>query len=86
MGPPRAHSGRAIEPVIRKLAIQSLKAQLILRQFLCAFLARELEIEGLTANQKAELAYRWDKTLKESQILQLTLDPLEWQESGGIAA
>jgi hypothetical protein len=69
-----------MELIISKPRIQSLKAQTVLRQFHCESLAVEFEDEGLTTNQKAGLAYRWDDMLKESQVLQLMLDLLERQE------
>ena len=72
-----------MELIISKLRIQTLKAQLVLRQFYCASLAMEFETEVLTTNQKAGLAYRWDDMLKESYVLQLMIDLLERQEKEG---
>ena len=69
-----------MELIISKPRIQNLKAQMVLRQFHCASLAKEFETEGLTTNQKAGPAYRWDDMLKESQVLQLMLDLLERRE------
>jgi hypothetical protein len=69
-----------MELIISKPRIQSLKAQMVLRQFHCESLAAEFETEGMTINQKAGLAYPWGDMLKESQVLQLMLDLLERRE------
>jgi hypothetical protein len=70
-----------MELIIIKLRIQTLKTQLVLRQFHCASLAMEFETEVLMTNQEAERpAYRWDDMLKDSYILQLMIDLLERQE------
>ena len=74
-----------MELIISKPRIQSLKAQMVLRQFHCESLAVEFEAEGQTINRKAGLAYPWDDMLKESQVLQLMLDLLERQERKGVA-
>jgi hypothetical protein len=75
-----------MELIISKPRIQSLKAQMVLRQFHCESLAVEFETERLTINRKARLAYPWDDMLKESQVLQLMLDLLERRERKGVAA
>lgn len=49
-------------------------------QFICATIAAQFESANLKTKQKAELARRWDETLKKSHALQLTLDALEKQE------
>ena len=69
-----------MESIVRKLKIQTYKAQLAFRHYVCAALAKELEAGTLTAEQKAALAHRWDDTLKESHVLQLMIDLLERQE------
>jgi hypothetical protein len=75
-----------MELIISKRRIETLKAQMVLRQFHCESLAAEFETEGLTINQKARLAYPWDDMLKESQVLQLMLDLLERRERKGVTA
>ena len=75
-----------MELIISKRRIETLKAQMVLRQFHCESLAVEFETEGLTINQKARLAYPWDDMLKESQVLQLMLDLLERRERKGVTA
>ena len=71
-----------MESVIRRLNTQNLKAQVVLRQFLCAFLAREFETSRLTFAERDEIAHRWDEAQKESYISQLMVDLLERQEQG----
>ncbi len=66
--------------MIRKFRIRSLKAQIEQCQFICATIAAQFENANLKTKQKAELAHRWDETLKKSHALQLTLDALEKQE------
>jgi hypothetical protein len=75
-----------VEPIIRKFKIQTLKAQWVLRQYICVALAKEFETGTSTANVKWSLVDRWDDTLKESQVLQLMLDLLESRERNGVAA
>lgn len=78
--PARISRGQSLESVIPKLKIQTLKAQLALRSFVCASLAQEFDTAMLTFEQRAILAHRWDETLKESHVLQIMLDLLERQE------
>ncbi len=74
-----------MDPIIRKLIIHTLKAQWVLRQYICVALAKEFEAGVSTASVKWPLVDRWDDTLKESQVLQLTLDLMERQEREGVA-
>lgn len=69
-----------MEDVIRKLRIQNLKAQVVLRQLLCASLAREFETASLTFDERAAIAHRWDEALKECYVLQLMVELMERQE------
>ena len=69
-----------MESIAYKLKIQTLKAQVALCQLICASLAREFEEESLTFVERSALAHRWDDTLKDGYVLQLTLDLLERQE------
>ncbi len=69
-----------MEAIIRKFWIHTLKAQLALRQQICAILSLEFEAAGLTFGQRAALAHRWDDTLKEGYVLQLMIDLHERQE------
>jgi hypothetical protein len=66
---------------IRKLRIQTLKTQLEVCQLVCVCIARELQAAYVMPEQKAVLAHRWDKALKESRNLQLAIDMLEGHET-----
>lgn len=66
-----------MEFIIPRLKIQTLQAQIALRQFVCASLAQEFESKGLTFEQRATLAFRWDDMQKESLVLKLIRDLLE---------
>jgi hypothetical protein len=82
----RTSRGQTMEPIISKPRIQTLKAQMVLRQFHCESLSKEFETECLTTNQKTGIPYRWDDMLKETHVLQLMLDLLERLERKGAAA
>lgn len=68
-----------MESVIRRLRIRTLKAQLIRCQLQCDALAREFEATQ-TTKQKARLARRWDKAMKENHTIQHSIAVLEKQE------
>ena len=70
-----------MEPAIRKLTMQTYQAQIALRERMSESLAREFEEENLTLGQKATVAHRWDKILKEKHAFQFMLDLMEKQES-----
>jgi len=76
-----------LESIIRRLRVQNLQAQVVLRRYVCEFLSREFQTPTLTTDEKTALARRWDITLKESYVFQLMLDLIERQqneEPGGI--
>lgn len=66
-----------MESIIRKLELQSLKAQLAVSHSVCSSLAHEFETTTLKGDEKAAIAQRWDKALKEDRGLQLALVLLE---------
>jgi hypothetical protein len=66
---------------IRNLRIQTLKTQLHVCRLVCESIANELRADYVATEQKAVLAHRWDKALKESRNLQLAIDMLEAQET-----
>ena len=66
-----------------KLWITNLKAQVALREYMCASLAKEFENPDTPSTRRTALAYRWDATLKEGHFLQLLIDLLEKQEREG---
>jgi hypothetical protein len=55
-----------------------LKNRLALRTFVCASLARQMQIARLV--EKPAIAQRWQKALKECQVLQLVVELLERRE------
>ena len=69
-----------MEAAVRNLWINTLKAQLVLRQFICESLAEEFEDPSSTWARKTRLAYRWDKTTKEANLVQFLVALLERQE------
>ena len=69
-----------MEPAVRKLWINTLKAQVVLRQFICESLAEEFEDPSSTSARKTRLAYRWDQTTKEAYLVQFLVALLERQE------
>jgi hypothetical protein len=54
--------------IIRKFWIHTLKAQWVLRQYVCVALVKEFEAGKLTAEEKWPLVHRWDDTLKETYV------------------
>jgi hypothetical protein len=68
-----------METVIRRFWIHTLKAQWVLRQYICAALAKEFEAGKLTVEKQSAIVHRWDDALKESYVLQLMIDLLERQ-------
>jgi hypothetical protein len=69
-----------LETYTRRSRIQSLKAELDLRQQACELLKREFEKRPLTYDQQSEIFRRWEDALKESQLLQSLLQMLECEE------
>ena len=74
------HWSWALESIIGKHNVESLKAQLALSHNVCYSLANESETTTLTGDQKAAIAHRLDAVIKESHILRLAIDLLERQE------
>jgi hypothetical protein len=60
------------------IQLELLKNRLALRTFICATLARQLQTARLV--EKPAITIRWQETLKECQILQLTVELLERKE------
>jgi hypothetical protein len=65
----------------RNLRIDTLKTQLDVCRFVCASLANAIRADHLTPEEKAALAHRWDKALKEGRNLQVAIDMLRGQET-----
>ena len=69
-----------MQSLIRKLKIHALKMQLQASRRKCDSLATEFEAAAST-KQKAELAHRWDRAIKESHAVQHALARLEKHQS-----
>lgn len=69
-----------MESSFRKLRIEFLRGEMELRRLACESLARKFEEGPLSYEQKAQLFRRWEDALKESHLLQATLDTLEREE------
>jgi hypothetical protein len=71
----------ALDYATRNLRIDTLKTQLDVCRFVCASLAKAAQADHLTPAEKAALAHRWDKALKEGRNLQLAIEILRGQET-----
>jgi hypothetical protein len=60
--------------------MQAYKAQVALRERMSQSLAKKFEEENLTLEQKAKLARKWDKVLKQKYAFQFMLDLMERQK------
>lgn len=69
-----------MESSFRKLRIEFLRAEMELRRLTCESLARKFEEGPLTYEQRSQIFRRWEEALKESHLLQATLDTLEQEE------
>ncbi len=69
-----------MDPVIRRLRIQTLQGQVVICQLMHAALAAQSDSQSLSEGQKAEIIRRRDESLDGSQALQLMVDLLEKQE------
>ena len=78
---PLDHRRLALDYATRTLRIDTLKTQLDVCRFVCASLAKAIQADHLTPNEKAALAQRWDNALKEGRNLQLAIDMLRGQET-----
>lgn len=71
-----------MESIIRKLWIQTLRAQSELRRLQCEFFAKKLSA-AVTDEQRTELAREWDKAIEAKHATRLMQDLLERQEREG---
>lgn len=77
-----------MEPVIRRLRVENLKAQIAVRRYVCEFLESEFHTQTLTTEQRVAIVHRWDIASKERNDFQLMLDQIERegnQELGGVS-
>jgi hypothetical protein len=65
--------------IIRRLRIQSLKAQVEASRLNCTSLANEFE-NAATDTEKTKIATRYDEALKQTHCRQLLLELLERQD------
>lgn len=65
--------------IIRRLRIQSLKAQIEASRLCCTSLANKFETAS-TNTEKTKIAARYDEALKQTHSMQLSLERLEKQE------
>jgi hypothetical protein len=72
-----------LESLIRKLRIQTYKAQVVMCQLTGASLARRSDSEYLSDGQRTEIIRRRDQSLNEGYELQLMVDLLERREREG---
>jgi len=70
---------RAMESIIRRLRINSLKAQVELRRLQSDSFSREFDA-ATTAEHKAPIRLQWEQATKERHTLQLMLELLERQQ------
>ena len=70
----------AMKKAIRKLSIQTYKAQLAMWEQVCATLSKELENTGLPEDQILSIGRRLDHATEERIALQFALDRLEEEE------
>jgi hypothetical protein len=68
-----------LESIIRRLRIQSLRAQFEASRLYCASLTSQFET-AVFGTEKAGIARRYDRALKQTHRLQLSLELLERQE------
>ena len=69
-----------MESFIRRLKIQTLKANLRLTRFACVALARANDQSELTTEQRIQLVRRWDAVFNEGQVMRWNLAILKRQE------
>jgi len=70
---------RALDSVIRKLRIRSLKAQIEVSRLRSESFAGDFE-KATSNEQKSEIARKWDRTIKAKHAAQVLLEMLERQQ------
>jgi len=66
-----------MESVLRRLEIQTIRAQLALRELVCKSVASEYANESLTVAQQRTIAFRYSTVIKEIRELRTLLEELE---------
>jgi hypothetical protein len=70
-----------MEPAVRRLVMNTLKAQAVLRNHVCSFLAKEIGAVGLTAEERAEIHDLWREAVRDEQTLRAILERAERGET-----
>jgi hypothetical protein len=61
--------------------INTLQAQAVLRNHVCSFLAKEIEAEGLTAEERSEIHDLWQEAVRDEQTLRMILEKADRRET-----
>jgi len=72
-----------MESIINNSRIRSLRGQIDASRLCCLSLSIQFERAG-TDTEKAEIARRQEKALKQTHVMELTLEVLEGQEREGV--
>jgi hypothetical protein len=70
-----------LELVVRRLAINTLKAHAALRHLVALSLANELETAWLTIEQRVEIHGRWKDAIRDEKTLRTILERAEREET-----
>ena len=70
-----------MELVLRRLAINTLKAHVALRHLVGVSLAGELETAWLTVEQRVEIHGRWKDAVRDERTLRIVLERAERGET-----
>ena len=73
-----------MDPTVRRLKIQSLKAQLEACRLQNIAFAKEYEASSIP-EERDEIAGRWDRAMKEEHFVKLALELLEKEPNGSPA-
>jgi hypothetical protein len=71
----------ALDSVVRRLAIQTIKAQLALCELVSRSLVHEFSIENLPVAEKAAIVDRWNLTSRQRTELRLLLEEQEIEQA-----
>jgi hypothetical protein len=66
-----------LELVVRRLAVNTLQAQVVLRELVRQSLTKQLEKGDLTAEERSELVVRLNKAKRDGETLRMILERAE---------
>ena len=66
-----------MELVVRRLAVNTLQAQVVLRELVRQSLTKQLEKGDLTAEERSELVVRLNKAKRDGETLRMILERAE---------